>query len=408
MGEPVGAVAETTAGTLIAACRTGLRHVEAGDGPGQLVIPLPPGDADLRKNDGKADPAGRFVGGTMTLGDPRPGAGSLWSYSDGRAVELVGGVTISNGLAWSADGSTLFYIDTPTRQIDAFTYDVATGAVADRRTVVDIPAGAGDPDGMCIDAEGGLWVALWDGAAVHRYVERSPRRGRRASHPVRHVPDVRRGRARRARRHDGVGAVRRRRPGRRRRSVRGAGRSSGQAGAPRLARRAARAEKRRWVVRLSRGSARPRHRRRSCGSHRCAPGRGAGGRGHARGAGAGGRHSPQQRSGAGAHAGASGAPRAGLELVGDVRSARATAGGGRRRDPGQRATGGRLRVRAEARRRPHPRQGGRPRRGGRQRSVPRRRTPSPSPTAGSGAPTGSSSRSAGGHRSCRSRVPSSV
>ncbi len=71
-------------GTLIAACRTGLRHVEAGDGPGQLVIPLPPGDADLRKNDGKADPAGRFVGGTMTLGDPlRLVEDRSWSYSDG-------------------------------------------------------------------------------------------------------------------------------------------------------------------------------------------------------------------------------------------------------------------------------------------------------------------------------------
>ena len=135
------------------------------------MIPLPPGDADLRKTDRKADPAGRFVGGTMTLGDPRPGAGSLWSYSDGRAVELVGGVTTSNGLASSADGSTLFYIDTPTRQIDAFTYAVATGAVADRRTVVDVPAGAGDPDGVCIDAEGGFGVALWGGAAVHRYVD---------------------------------------------------------------------------------------------------------------------------------------------------------------------------------------------------------------------------------------------
>jgi sugar lactone lactonase YvrE len=168
--EPVGAIAETTAGSLIAACRSGLRHIEGDEGPGRLVIALPDPGGDLRMNDGKADPAGRLVGGTMTLGDPRPRAGSLWSWRDGAAVELVAHITISNGLAWSADGSTLFFIDSPTRRIDAFSYDLATGSVTNRRTLVELPEGVGTPDGMCIDAEGGLWVALWGGSAVHRYV----------------------------------------------------------------------------------------------------------------------------------------------------------------------------------------------------------------------------------------------
>lgn len=170
MGEPVGAIAETPDGSLIAACRSGLRHLEGSEGPGRLLIPLPPGHPDLRMNDGKADPVGRFLGGTTTLGEPQPGAGSLWSFREGVAIELVADLTISNGLAWSADGSTLFFIDTPTRRIDAFTYGLATGAVSNRRTVFAIAEGAGDPDGMCIDAEGGLWVALWGGGAVHRYV----------------------------------------------------------------------------------------------------------------------------------------------------------------------------------------------------------------------------------------------
>ena len=124
-------------------------------------------------NDGKADPAGRFVGGTMGDPTPRPRAASLWSFGSGDPVALVSGVTISNGLAWSADGSTLFYIDTPTRRVDAFDYDVRLGSVANRRPVITLPPGAGDPDGLCIDVDGGLWVALWGGSAVHRYVDGS-------------------------------------------------------------------------------------------------------------------------------------------------------------------------------------------------------------------------------------------
>jgi len=171
LGEPVGAVVETGDGLLLGACRSGLRMVGSDAGSSPLVVPLPAGAADLRMNDGKADPAGRFVGGTMsTHSPPRPHAGALWSFGSDGPVELVGATTISNGLAWSGDESTMFYIDTPTHRVDAFDYDVATGRVSGRRTVVTIEADDGDPDGMCIDVDGGLWVALWGGAAVHRYV----------------------------------------------------------------------------------------------------------------------------------------------------------------------------------------------------------------------------------------------
>jgi sugar lactone lactonase YvrE len=84
---------------------------------------------------------------------------------------VLEGVTISNGLAWSPDGRTFFYIDTPTRRIDAFDVDPSTGAIARRRTAVEVPASAGWPDGMTVDAEGGLWVALWGGWAIHRYLD---------------------------------------------------------------------------------------------------------------------------------------------------------------------------------------------------------------------------------------------
>ncbi|MFN3255119.1 MAG: SMP-30/gluconolactonase/LRE family protein [Ilumatobacter sp.] len=152
---------------LVATVGTTLRSL---DGTASIELPTQP--ATIRLNDGKPDPCGRFVGGTM--GDPpQPGLGGLWAFENGRATQLLADVAISNGLCWSADGETLFYIDTPTRRVDAFDYDLATGSISNRRTAVSIPDGAGDPDGMTIDADGGLWVALWGGSAVHRYIDGS-------------------------------------------------------------------------------------------------------------------------------------------------------------------------------------------------------------------------------------------
>lgn len=163
--ETVSAVCDTATGDRIVAVGT---HLEITGSPHR--IDLPPRDPDLRLNDGKADPAGRFVCGTMA-DPPRPGAGALWSFSAGEAHLLLADVTISNGLAWSADGNTLFFVDTPTQRIDAFDYDVAGGTMDGRRPVAMIDATHGSPDGMAIDADGGLWVALWGGSAVHRYVD---------------------------------------------------------------------------------------------------------------------------------------------------------------------------------------------------------------------------------------------
>jgi len=86
-------------------------------------------------------------------------------------MKLLDDVTISNGLCWSSDGSTLFYIDTPTQRIDAFDYDLETGRISKRRTIVRIPEEVGSPDGMTIDDDDGLWVAMWGGSAVHHYVD---------------------------------------------------------------------------------------------------------------------------------------------------------------------------------------------------------------------------------------------
>lgn len=167
LGEPVGAVAQTTAGSLVASVPGGLRPVAPSSAP---VVEIPRDDPQLRMNDGKADPAGRFVGGTMLMDPVRP-AGSLWSIDGSGATRLLDGITISNGLDWSADGSLMFYVDTPTQRIDVVDYDVETGAVSGRRPWVEIDPSHGGPDGMCLDVEGGAWVAIWGGSAVHRYVD---------------------------------------------------------------------------------------------------------------------------------------------------------------------------------------------------------------------------------------------
>jgi sugar lactone lactonase YvrE len=126
-------------------------------------------DPDVRMNDGAVDPVGRFLAGTMA-DDTAPGRGHLYSrHVDGTVTELLGGVTISNGIDWSDDGETMYYVDTPTQGVDVFDYDLSTGSLAGRRRHVTIPEEDGSPDGIAIDAEGCLWVALYGGGRVRRF-----------------------------------------------------------------------------------------------------------------------------------------------------------------------------------------------------------------------------------------------
>ncbi|MQA02044.1 MAG: SMP-30/gluconolactonase/LRE family protein [Streptosporangiales bacterium] len=126
-------------------------------------------DRNVRMNEGGCDPQGRFYCGSMAY-DKRPGKGTLWRLDpDGHTTAVLDSVTISNGLVWSLDGSVVYYIDTPTLRVDAFTFHPETGTFSDRRPVVTVPEGQGRPDGMTIDSEGGLWVAMFGGSCVRRY-----------------------------------------------------------------------------------------------------------------------------------------------------------------------------------------------------------------------------------------------
>jgi sugar lactone lactonase YvrE len=119
-------------------------------------------------NDGKCDRAGRFFAGTKA-DDDTPQAGALYRLENGEVTQLLDNVTISNGIGWSPDERLMYYADTPTGRIDVFDFDATTGEPTNRRRFVDIPQDAGLPDGLCVDADGAVWVALWGGAAVHRY-----------------------------------------------------------------------------------------------------------------------------------------------------------------------------------------------------------------------------------------------
>jgi sugar lactone lactonase YvrE len=134
----------------------------------QKVYPPVFTDPLLRMNDGGCDPQGRFYCGTMAY-DETPGAGTLYRLDpDGSVQVTLGEVTISNGLQWNRVGDTVFYADTPTGRVDRFDFDAASAAFTDRRIFTEI-SGGGFPDGMAIDEEDGIWVALWGGGAVHRY-----------------------------------------------------------------------------------------------------------------------------------------------------------------------------------------------------------------------------------------------
>jgi sugar lactone lactonase YvrE len=121
-----------------------------------------------RVNDGKCDPAGRFLLGTMDMVNERDPIGTLYSF-DGTLRPLVGGLTISNGIAWSPDLKTVYHIDTPTRLVKAYDYDVEKGTMTRPRVLIEVPAELGWPDGMTSDREGNLWIAMWGGAKVTRW-----------------------------------------------------------------------------------------------------------------------------------------------------------------------------------------------------------------------------------------------
>ncbi len=173
LGQMLGCVAPARSGKLLLGLKDNLAVltlpsvIDASFTPQPVTLAQPeahlPGN---RFNDGKCAPDGRFLAGTMDMAE-KDASGALYSLSpDGILQTLRSGVRISNGLTWSPDQRTMYYIDTPTREVLAFDYDGSTGQIANPRVVVTIPPQLGWPDGMTSDSAGRLWICLWGGAAL--------------------------------------------------------------------------------------------------------------------------------------------------------------------------------------------------------------------------------------------------
>ncbi|WP_339241488.1 SMP-30/gluconolactonase/LRE family protein [Paenibacillus sp. FSL R5-0517] len=169
VGEHVGAVVPYRGDEVVVALRSGFHtfHLITGE---LHAIEDPEQDKDTNRfNDGKCDAKGRFWAGTMSMNN-KSKAGSLYCLEEGQPVRtMVQGVSTSNGLGWSPDRKTMYYIDTPTRSIDRFDFDLTAGTIQNRTSVIHIPEEFGFPDGMTVDGEGMLWVAHWGGGRITRW-----------------------------------------------------------------------------------------------------------------------------------------------------------------------------------------------------------------------------------------------
>lgn len=137
--------------------------------PVQVLAAVEPEASEHRFNDAKCDARGRLWAGTMSTVGERGGAALHRVEPDGVTQAVVTGMSISNGLGWNAESTLMYLVDTPTGRIDVFDFDAEAGHMTQRRPFARIPPDQGLPDGLAVDEDGGLWVALFGGGAVHHY-----------------------------------------------------------------------------------------------------------------------------------------------------------------------------------------------------------------------------------------------
>ena len=176
----LGSCAPASDGAVLIAMRDGLWRFDPRSGHCQVLLDPPYDMATERFNDGKCDPQGRFWVGTIY--EPRqPALAALYRYADGRLDRMAEEITVSNGLAWSPDGATMYWSDTHAHTVFAFDFDGASGAIDNPRVFASFPRKqpgqdlatyGGRPDGAAVDAEGCYWSAMFEG---QRLVRLSPK-----------------------------------------------------------------------------------------------------------------------------------------------------------------------------------------------------------------------------------------
>ena len=164
----IGTVVPKNTNETIVALQDGIYTMNIKSGDIVLLSDIESGLTENRFNDGKCDPSGRLWVGSMALKMQSYRASLYMVDTSGNAQVKIDRVTVSNGIVWSSDQKTMYYIDTPTGMIRAFDFDNEIGAISNERIVVKVPNSMGSPDGMAIDSEDMLWVGMWNGNAVIR------------------------------------------------------------------------------------------------------------------------------------------------------------------------------------------------------------------------------------------------
>jgi sugar lactone lactonase YvrE len=167
LDDRVGAAVPTEGDAVLVALAHRLALVQP-DGSLHDLVAMPHGRDDMRLNDGACDPAGRFWVGSMAF-DFERGAAALYRYAHGALERVLDEITLSNGIDWSPDGRLMYYVDSLTYGIDVFDVDADSGELRGRRPFVVLPRGSGVPDGLTVDDEGCVWLALYGRGRVHRY-----------------------------------------------------------------------------------------------------------------------------------------------------------------------------------------------------------------------------------------------
>ncbi|MDR3354913.1 MAG: SMP-30/gluconolactonase/LRE family protein [Synergistaceae bacterium] len=181
-GDLTPAMTLTKSGRALVVLKNTIKIMDLDTGSGQTVFKMESLPDRVRFNDGKCDAAGRFWVGTMDIEETEK-LGCLYRIDPGFSCKkILDGAVIANGMAWSADNRLMYFIDTPTREVWEFDFDITFGEISNKRIVAVIPDGEGAPDGMTIDSEGMLWVAQFRGAKVSRWNPRT--RERIAEYPV--------------------------------------------------------------------------------------------------------------------------------------------------------------------------------------------------------------------------------
>ncbi len=171
LDSPVSCIYLSGKKKVLAASKNGFYQIDFSTLQKKYVFQIAIAD-NVRYNDGIEDPIGRIIIGTMGYPEVKENIGKVFSYHKGQYKTIIENTTISNGLAFSSDNRFLYFIDTPTKKVARYTYDLKSGDVVYDADVIEFK-GEGSPDGMCIDNKGMLWIAEWGGGCISKWDPRT-------------------------------------------------------------------------------------------------------------------------------------------------------------------------------------------------------------------------------------------